>query len=369
MSPFSIKLSNKQLRKEPELMINKKNLFLFILFFFLCLSLVLKVNASDSINTKLNTAPFTIIPVIKNNQIKTIKSYFDLNVKPNSTESLSATVKNTSKKPITVYIYPTNALTSLNGSIEYVPSNGDSKSYISQPSYEMMENISVQSSVTLEPNQAKTVNIIVKVPNKDEGSELGGTLFMLKDFNQQKVDKPDKGVTFEIESRLAYAIAIQLNYKKDSKKVFSFTKSGIDYTPSNISVFAQLENKSSAILKQIKGTFTVKESKGKNLFTEKVSGIDMAPESVVQYPISWKNNNLSKGNYTLTFKGRLGNQSINTTQRFSIDDHFIEDYQKTTNIKPDGKVGIQPWMWISGILFILILVFVFIILGKREEND
>lgn len=309
--------------------------------------------------------PLTIDPVYPKNQNPQTKGYFDLSVNPNTKQSLSIKITNNKAKQVMVNIIPANAYTNPSGGMMYQQEINSSDTVLLPDAIRMAKYIEVQRTVTVPPLSSVEVPIIINVPKSDGQTLLGGILFTVQGGQKVEQQPVKKGIAnFVLKSETVYAVALQLNLPNKEKTHFSFGKVG--FTPENGTLFVEMTNDSQKIQNEIKGTYTVSNTSGKQLFAGNYGPFKMAPKSRIRYPIQWGNKTLNNGKYIINIKGTVDGKSNTTIKNFQIGNNDIKEYTQRVQSLPQTSInkGIPKWIWvICAIIFGLVMYF----LGRRKS--
>jgi hypothetical protein len=334
----------------------------FVIFFFILFSIIflLKIH----VLAEENELPFSVLPVPNFNQNKGVKGYFDLNVKNEQLLQLNVKIKNLKNEKITVYIQSTNALTSPTGGIQYLPTKGTDESYITDQNFELMNLISVQPSIDIPPLKETSLPILVKVPNNESGTYLGGLMFSTTKNNIRGKSKNKNGVVFQIDSNINFAMGIQLNINKTPKENVIFSKTGVEDIPSGILPYVEIENKSAAIVKNFTFQYEFLNKDKKSLFKGTVKSFDMAPKTKIKHLFVWDSEEISPDVYYIKINGEKEKEVV-------ISDSFIEQYQHERGITSEIKWYSNKFIWIGvgAVVIASIILFLFIMKKDNEFDD
>lgn len=323
-----------------------------------------RIYAKD--NDKLNI-PFTISPVLPDNQKIGVLGYFDLQVQPGSKQVIHVKIRNDSGRILKMNITPANALTAVNGGIQYTADEGSAVSGFLDREYAYMGGISVQTKVTLAEGAIIEIPVTLTVPNKESGTFLGGLLFTEDgEGTSGQVNQNNDGANFTLKNRVAVGMAIQLDLPHAVQPEFSFGDVGMQTIPSGSQMYINMQDKSPAIVRGVKGSFEVSNASG-TVMKGSFGPFNMAPETEIKYPVFWQNN-LVPGKYTVKLNAEYGGQKVSEEKSFTIGSQELKDYQDVTGRNPISFT-IPWWIWVLGILaFAAIIIFVYMI-GRRQGRS
>ncbi|MEK5394070.1 DUF916 domain-containing protein [Margalitia sp. FSL K6-0131] len=323
-------------------------------------------NASDNNQQSL---PFSVSLNLPQNQVEGVKSYFDLNVRPNTTQKLSVLIKNLSSKEITVNMMMANALNSPQSGIIYQKERKNDYARLIDRSFYMDQYIEVPETIKLKPFETKKTEIKVNIPDK-KGVLLGGLLFNQKEDNKKKVEKTKNDVSVKGNIKIGTAIAIQLNYPKKERQVpLNIIDASNQVFLGGSFVNFQLTNKNADLIKNVSYDYKVMNSKdNKTLFKGKIQPFNVAPKSEVKMRIPWEGKTIESGQYKLVLHETNSNNEIE--KPFEIERTDVKEYAKATNQKVSTPFLQLPWYtWGGGSLLLVCIVIFAYRFGKKKNKQ
>ena len=335
------------------------------------LSLYLKPFHLVYAEEKQDSLPFDVNIHVPDNQLGDIKNYFNLQVKKKQNQTVKLDVHNKANTQIRVNIKVANALTSTNGGIMYVPNREVSQSTLMDTDFYMDQYVQAPSTVTLEGNQTKTVEIHVTTPNQD-GVFLGGLLFQLaQDIKSQGLEKD--GLNFSVHNRIEYAVAIQLNADKTENSVNNLSMklngTAIESYPTQPQVHALIQNTNANIVRDVAVYYEVL-SKDNVLFHGNIPAFNVAPKSKVGLAIPWKAKEYKDGKYMLKVTIKENGVPKIYTEEFQITASHVTEYaEQTGEVKVLPKYSNQTYMIVAGVVILIISIFVFVWWRKKHSTQ
>lgn len=311
--------------------------------------------------------PFVVQPIYPQNQQSGIKGYFELKATPDGEQSLRVQIINQNSTPIKVSLTPANALTMINGGIQYVDSSGNQSTHLLRPEFQLGDHITVPKLVVIPPKALVTVPIHVQFPASSEGSYLGGIIF--SNYQPGKPISPQHSkekVTFTINSAFSMAMAVQLDMPHPGVPNFSFGDVTFATVPSGSQLLIQMQNAGSAVLHGLKGTFRVVGDKGQTAVAGQFGPFTMAPQSEIQYPVIWANP-LSPGQYKVILTADKPGRHLTQVRTFSIGVRQMVRYQNVTGHSA-LPFEIPRWFWGALGLLVVALVLLGYWLGVRGKR-
>ncbi|EJR26973.1 DUF916 domain-containing protein [Bacillus cereus] len=335
------------------------------------LSLCLKPFHLVYAEEKQDSLPFDVNIHVPDNQLGDIKNYFNLQVKKKQNQTVKLDIHNKANTPIKVNIKVANALTSTNGGIMYVPNREVSQSTLMDTDFYMDQYVQAPSTVTLEGNQMKTIEVQLTTPNQD-GVFLGGLLFeLVQDTKSQDLEKD--GLNFSVHNRIEYAVAIQLNANKTEDSVnnasMKLNGTAIESYPTQPQVHALIQNTNANIVRDVAVYYEVL-SKDNVLFHGNIPASNVAPKSKVGLAIPWKAKEYKDGKYMLKVTIKENGVPKTYTEEFQITASNVTEYAEQTGaVKVLPTYSNQTYMIVAGIVIVIISIFVFVWWRKKHSKQ
>jgi hypothetical protein len=289
--------------------------------------------------------PMTVKAILPANQKAGVTGYFDLQVNAGTQQTIYLQITNNKSADIVLTLTPTNAYTQPTGGIFYKDMVESPETSILDDSFALAKSISMASEVTIKANQTITFPMDVTVPDMNEGTILGGVLIGEKADPGQQVDATVEKDTakFDVITKTAFAIAIQLDLPEPAATAFSFGQAG--FNPVGPNVFIVMRNDAPIIQKQISGVYKVADKDGQELFAGKFEPIIMAPKTQINFPMPWNSSVLEPGTYTLSITANVAGKEIVAQENFNINNAAVKQYAERAN-QPiaQTQAGIPYWV-------------------------
>lgn len=252
---------------------------------------------------------------IPENQINKTLTYFDLKMEPGQEQEISLTVSNSSDKQTTIILSPNSATTNQNGVIDYGQNKGKVDSTLKIP---LSSVISKEQEVTLAPNETKQVLFTLKMPDKLFNGVLLGGFYVTKKEEAEDLKEAEKNV--QIKNNYSYVIGIQLRETleevKPQLKMNQIKPALLNY---RTAVTVNIQNTEATIIKEFDVHAKVrKKGNGTVLHEATKTDMSMAPNSNFDFPISWDNQSLEPGTYTLEMTAKSGENQWTFEEDFTI---------------------------------------------------
>lgn len=322
------------------------SLLLFLIF-------PLKSFAQESNNEPMNGFSYQVRQ--PENQINKNVGYYDLLMKKGQKQKVELVLYNTTKKAFDVSIKLSSAKTNANGVVEYAPSELKEDDSLK---YKFPDLVKTSGRVTVPAESDKTVILEIEMPEDSiEGLIAGGIQLQL--IEEEKNTKKEI-----IQNKFAYLIGFLLSESdtKDIKPQLKFNEAYSKVSNGQYTLFLNYSNTRPIFVENMDVVVKVlKHNSNKELFELKRSNLRMAPNSVIDFPISLEDKKLAKGKYKLQADIRLSTgENWKWEQNFTVtqDDLSSLDVQK----KELGEENtISLYKLLLGITLVVILVFVIVV--------
>ncbi|WP_125570869.1 DUF916 and DUF3324 domain-containing protein [Lacticaseibacillus songhuajiangensis] len=322
------------------------------------------VYAASSSNS--SGAGYTVTPVIESNQINDLTSYFDVLVKPGSTQNLSVNITNTTNADKKLRVSLTSAYTTDSGVIGYDPNTKTDPS----AKYYLSKLGSKPVNVTVPAGKVGKVTMKVNVPKNGFKGVLLGSVYVA---DRTKRATNNKGMT--INNRYALVVGVQMQTTKLAQQSVRPDLKLMNIQPgmqnNKPAVLATIQNYTPTFFGQmdIVGKVSWRNS-SKTLFQTKQYNYAMAPTSHFAYGI-FPDKGLNPGDYTLDLTAKSGKRTWHFKKNFTILAADANRINKKAGVKVDN--GMPWWVWMIIILLILLLIallaLIIILLLKRRKKD
>ncbi|AKP66261.1 DUF916 and DUF3324 domain-containing protein [Companilactobacillus ginsenosidimutans] len=310
----------------------KWTLWIFgVLFIFLALfSSPKKVSAASTDSNK--GAKYTVQAEIPDNQINKQVSFFDLKVRPGTSQDLKIKINNTDSKDHSYVVEVNRATTNNNGIVDY-SQHGLKPDSSLQLDIESI--FPAPEKVTVPANSTKEVTLKMNVPHSNfKGMVLGGIRVMQE--NQVKKPKIIPGQKLSVQNQFAYILGLQIQRNTDTVKPdLKLTKAHVSKYNGQVDVAAQLQNDTPTLINEgeVKASITDQNGSTKIIEADK-KNLTIAPNSNFNLPVNTANQSLKPGKYTM----RIAANGDNKTQKWNLAKNFTITPSESKKLK---KVAAQ----------------------------
>lgn len=310
-----------------------------------------------------NIANFTVNVEQSVYQVDKQKTYFDLSLPKNELIPLKIHVTNNSSQSIDIEGEVSNATTNLNGVVEY---SQNSNKLTGKEPFDLRQVASLEhSKQTIAPKQTVDFIINVKVPRKDYGGVVAGGI-TLRDVTEKQVNKNDSSM---FKNKFAYAIALILHGDRSTEKTKLLLE---DIIPEQVNkrniLSAALVNDSTNYVNKVSIDAKVLDFNKKEVLSEKKENMQIAPSSIFQFPLYYKEKVMKAGTYTLQMEIKSNSQKWNLSKSFVVPENVVKKLNETDVTTNETQALNTTNYFILGlILLIASLVMVIIILLKKRK--
>lgn len=323
-----------------------KKILLPIVFAVASLFLFLTFN---TVPAKADTLNYTVGADLPDNQIEKTGSYFDLKVTPGQSQDLTVKIKNNDNQSHHYEVSVNRGLTNNNGVIDY-GTHGSEKS--DGLEYNIESLVTSPQDVVVEANSTKLVTIHLDSPKGAFSGLLLGGIRIQEITAAPKTKK--KGITINN----AYAYVIGLELRQNSDKIKPKLHLG-DINEKQVNSYnyvgANLINPTPSIIQGLSVNATVKDTKGKKVYTQDKQDLSVAPNSDFDYLIGSPKQTLKAGTYELIMDAKAGDTTWHFDRKFTITTQTVKKLAKTSiprKTTPDYLLI----AFIIAILLVMILV-------------
>lgn len=327
----------------------------------LLLTGLVMVGTVGTLNVWATDADYEVKAIPSPNQVDKNKTYFDLRLEPEAQENITIKVTNHSDQERTVKTDVQTATTNTNGVVEYI--NSQKNKSIDLP-YNISELVKTETKeITLAPNQSKDVVYSISMPKADFSGVLsGGIIFTSK--NEAETEKSDSDVA--INNQFGYVIALVLHGKEEVTSDLQLSKVNLGQINNRNVIFAQLVNPKAAYLNRLNITAKIKKQNSDQLLykTEK-NNMQMAPNSVFNYPVSLQETEFKPGKYVLSIHAESKGRKWDFEEEFEIKADEAKSLNEQAYVHHEKT---NYWWLIIFILVIIVLILLFMIYRKRQQK-
>lgn len=286
------------------------------------------------------------------NQIDDDIAYFDLMMNPSQEQVLKLSITSLSDKDQTIQTVLDSAKTNSNGVIEY-----------NQTEYEKDESlainftdlVSTEKEFVLKAKETKTLDISVKMPEVSyDGIVAGGLTLKTKEDESSNTTSGAR-----VKNEYAYVIAILLRENNNEVKPnLQYRKSYAGDRNYNNTIYTRISNTVPAYQNDVTLEAQITKSGSEEILYEaRQNGIQMAPNSFIDFPISMNNDEMVPGKYRSKGKATIGSQTWEWDEEFEITKKEADKYnEKNSGLTQETVDWKLILLLVGGFVLVLALV-------------
>lgn len=305
---------------------------------------------------------YSVNPIFPGNQKEDISGYYSLMVKPGEKQKLEVDISNLEDEPLTVELAVVNGMTTSFGNIEY---NNVDNPLLPIP---LSSIASVESEVTIAPNEQKRINIDLTLPDQEFNGIILGALEIQEKMDESTMD--DEGVA-GVFNRVRYIIPIKL---KENEEKIDLDIDLVDAKAGSLegknAILLNIENPKPQIIDRfyVDARVTKKGSKDV-LYKQTRKDMQMAPNSSFDYPIFLGTQPLKAGNYVAYIAASAqGGYEWDLEKEFTITKEQADAFNRLSALDLDEDKSIMPFIVIGIVIIILIIVIIFVFNNKNKKT-
>lgn len=309
--------------------------------------------------------PISVNPILPENQRTANAGYFDLMMTPGQTQELMLEITNQGVESVTLDLTIHSASTGDNGTIDYTRSLDEKDETLVYP---LPQLVKVDPTVSVAAQETISVPIQVAMPSESFNGKILGAV-RIAQAGTEKVNDDNSGIS--ITNKFAYVIAIQLQENEEPiREELKLKSIRASQVAGRNTLKAQLQNPTPTLIDQVTYVGQVSEKgKGNILHENHVENYRVAPNTSFNYPISWGTQKFKAGTYTL----KLTAESKMSGEQWSFEQDFIITEEEAKELNATA-IGLEEESWllysmiISGILFGLLVISIFLYVNKKQKE-
>ncbi|WP_368256762.1 DUF916 and DUF3324 domain-containing protein [Enterococcus innesii] len=298
------------------------------------------------------SAGFSVRPILGENQVNSEVGYFDLNLEPGESQTLSLELRNMSDEEVNLSISVHTAFTNVSGVVEY---GSDADVPDDTLPFFLADYIEGDGKITLSEGETKQVDLLLTLP---EDKPFEGVIAAGIRVEEIKDSEHLSEESMAIENTLSYVMGLVVSNKREQ---LSPELDLLDVYADQLNfrnVFsAQIQNQSGTFVNQFEVIASIyNEDQTERLYSTEASGMQMAPHSNFAFPIPLNGESFIPGTYVLHLQANSGELEWEWTRSFVVDDETSKEFnrQDITISSPNNY-----WLFISIFLVILLLLVFF----------
>lgn len=300
--------------------------------------------------------------VVPDNQFDRDAAYFDLMMTTGQQQTVQIELENASDQEMTIAVSLNGAKTNRNGVIEYGPSSiEDDKSL----KFKFKDLVKSEEQVTIPPNTVVPLDINITMPETSYDGIIAGGI-QLKQVIER--DESQTGIINE------YAYLIALILRENETPVEADLELNDVYAGlSNYqnAVFVNFSNIQAAILGDMTVNVQISPKDSEEvLYDTKKAGMRMAPNSMIDFPVSMNGEKMEAGDYKAYIVVTSGERKWEWTREFTITDEEADKFNgQDVYLVQEKGIDWKLIALLAAIAFVLLLIIFFAVRKVRENKN
>lgn len=300
------------------------------------------------------------------NQRDSQVGYFDLTVVPGQQQTVVINLFNSSAAEIKVNVAVNSAKTNSNGVVEYGPNEIKKDESLK---YDLAELVKVASDVTIPAKGQVPLELAIAVPRASFDGFISGGIQIQEVMSEEQLT----GNQGMVVNKFAYLTGILLSESEaEIPADLAFREVYPDLKNSRNSIMVNFANVQPVYLEDMTVDVQVmKQGNEQVLFDTKKSAMRMAPNSLINFPVSMNGERMVPGEYqTKVVVTTKAGQKWEWLESFSITDEEADMF----NQQDVGLIQEQGINWrviiiiVSGGIGLILLSVILIVVVKRRKN-
>lgn len=344
---------------------NKKNLLFLLTTVIIAVFLPVTTYAEDS--SSGNATGFTYESIKPDNQRDTGAGYFDLRMTPGQKQTVKIKIKNLAAEEIEVSVKLNSTKTNANGVVEYGPTTIKNDKSLK---YDFEKIVKAPETVKVPAKGEQDIDIEINMPEASFDGMIAGGIQLQKVEKEQKNEPKKTGVI----NKYAYVIGMILTETdKEILPNLELNEVYVDLNNFRNTFFVNFSNVEAAYLENMTTQVQImKEDSDEVLYETKRSGMRMAPNTLINFPVSMEGDRMVAGNYRAKILVTAGDKKWNWDENFKITDEEADKF----NNQDAGLEDVQTFNWkliagiIGGVVVLAVIIFLVIrtIVKKKQAK-
>ncbi|MEI5994261.1 DUF916 and DUF3324 domain-containing protein [Candidatus Enterococcus mansonii] len=298
------------------------------------------------------------------NQLSKDVGYFDLKMNPGAKQTVTIDLTNESEKEVIAIVSLNSAKTSGTGVIEYGPTEIDNDKSLK---YDFKDIVKAPEKVTLPPKTTVPLKLDIAMPEATFDGVVSGGI-QLKSEVDEKERAKQKGVINEY----AYVIGMLLS-ETDTVLAPELHLNSVGAGLNNYrnSVFVNFSNTEAVYLEELTMDVQImKQGSDAVLYDTKKANMRVAPNSMVNFPVSMNGEKMVPGNYKAHILASTKDKKWEWEEEFTITDEEADKY----NDEDISLVQEQGINWkiiatiVGGVIALVAVIFMIVRMSLKRKS-
>ncbi|WP_086351143.1 DUF916 and DUF3324 domain-containing protein [Candidatus Enterococcus clewellii] len=303
-----------------------------------------------------NAGGFSFEVIQPENQRDSSKGYFDLRMTPGQQQTVQVKLVNPTDIEITVSVKLNGAKTNKNGVIEYGPNTFENDASLT---YDFVDVVKGPEEIKIPANGETTLDLAISMPAEQYDGVITGGI----ELQNLSADSTENQ-TGSVINKYAYLIGMVLS-ETDTEVMPDLALNKVYPELSNYrnSIFVNFSNTQAVIVDDMTVDAQItKKGSDDVLYDTKVASMRMAPNSMIDFPISMQGDRMVAGDYTAKIVVTTKTDRWEWTEDFKITDDDADKF----NSEDLGLLQEQGVDWtliamiVGGVFLVVVIIFVLI---------
>lgn len=291
--------------------------------------------------------------------------YFDLRMTPGQQQTVQIELINSSTEEKTINVSLNGAKTNGNGVIEYGPVAIDNDPSLK---YDFAELVTGPESVTIPAQGSATLDLAIAMPESSYDGVISGGIQL-----KEAVNEADREKQTGVVNEYAFMIGMLLT-ETDTVVEPELSLNSVSAGLSNFrnSIYVNFSNTEAVYLSDLTMDVQITEKDSEAvLYDTKKANMRVAPNSLVDFPVSMNGEKMVPGDYRALVVATAGDRRWEWDQNFTITDEEADKFNQD-DVNLNQEQGIN-WLLVgmivgSGIVLGLIIFFVVRTIRKNNQK-
>lgn len=282
--------------------------------------------------------------------------YFDLTMTSGQTQEVEIELLNNTEVAIEAEIRLNGAKTNGNGVIEYASDMIDNDKSLK---YDFVDIVSAPETVKIPANGSVPVTLAIKMPEVEFDGFIAGGIEL-----KRKVDEKERAQQTGVINEYAFMIGMLLS-ETDTVVTPDLELNKVYAGLNNYrnSIFVNFSNVEANFLEDLTTSVQImKKGEQTVLYETKKANMRMAPNSLIDFPVSMNGEKMVAGDYTAVISATSGDRKWNWTEDFTITDEEADKFNKQ-DVELLIEQGIN-WklvaIIVAGVFVVIMIIFLVI---------
>ncbi|WYJ91478.1 hypothetical protein A5888_003515 [Enterococcus sp. 9E7_DIV0242] len=310
----------------------------------------------------LSGGGFSFEVVQPENQRDKNKGYFDLRMTPGQQQTVQIKLVNPTNIETTVSVKLNGAKTNKNGVIEYGPSTIENDASLISPFENLVKG---PDEVKIPANSETTLDLEITMPTEAYDGVITGGIEL-----QNLSSDAEENQTGAVINKYAYLIGMVLSETDtEVKPDMALNKVYPELSNYRNSIFVNFSNTQAAIVDDMTIDAQIsKKGSDEVLYDTKSASMRMAPNSMIDFPISMQGERMIAGDYTAKIVVTTEADRWEWTEEFKITDEDADKFNgEDLNLLQEQGVDWKLIAMIVGGVFLLVVI-VFVLIRRFSSN-